>query len=323
MKKKEYGGYLPLELNEGQEFYKFSDDDMLRVNCGRSAILCAINDGGYKKIYIPFYTCKSVSEALEKNNISYEFYHIDSNFDPIGVDVKEGELLLWTNYFGIMNEQHIQEIVSRYKQVLLDNTQAFFVKPVMQVYNAYSCRKFFGVCDGAYLVHTNLRPIRLEKDKSTTTALYMLEAIENGTNYAYQKSLDNEKRIEESGILEMSKLTQNILSSINYDRIINKRRDNFEYMHSKLKEMNELKVYMYDQVPMAYPLLINNDGLRKYLVDNLVYVPQWWKWVGELQEANEFEKKLSNYLFALPIDQRYDIEDMDYLCDLVKEYIKS
>ena len=317
---KDYSGYFPIELYKGKEFYDYDESKMFRLNCGRSAILAAIKDGKYKKIYIPLYTCKSVSEALERNGIAFEYYHINQEFFPIDVELKEGEILLWTNYFGIAGNIQIKKINTKYKDVLFDNTQAFYVSPVLQCYNAYSPRKFFGVSDGAYLLHEGLKPAKFQQDYSAETAGYMLESIENGTNYAYAKSLKNEERIEKSGVLQMSTLTQNILSGIDYDYVAEIRRNNYKYVHEKLKSINQLSVEINDSVPMIYPLWIENDGLRKYLIDHKIYVPQWWKWVVESGMANEFEESLSNYLFALPIDQRYTIEDMRYICELILDY---
>lgn len=35
--------------------------------------------------------------------------------------------------------------------IILDNTQSFFQKPISGIDTIYSCRKYFGVPDGAYL----------------------------------------------------------------------------------------------------------------------------------------------------------------------------
>lgn len=314
---KEYGGYLSLELKRGREYYQLDETKQLRVNNGRSAIICAIEDGKYKKIYIPLYTCHSVLEALEKRKIKYEIYNIDSDFEPIDVKLKKDELLLWTNYFGIASQEKIKRIVSKYGNVLVDNTQAFFAEPVMEAYNVYSCRKFFGVSDGAYLIHANITPMALEKDVSWKSASYLFEAIEEGTNHAYQHSLENEKRIEESGIRAMSVLTKHILMSIDYEEVISRRKHNFDFLHRELRMVNQLNISNFDCIPMVYPLLIENKDLREKLIKKRIYVPQWWKWVAENDKANEFERKLSNYLLPLPIDQRYDGNDLKFVSDVI------
>ena len=41
---REFGGYLPLELPHGQELY--TGAGVLRLNCGRNAIVAALRDAG-------------------------------------------------------------------------------------------------------------------------------------------------------------------------------------------------------------------------------------------------------------------------------------
>lgn len=332
MKKKEYGGYLPLELNRKTEYFNYDNDCMIRLNCGRSAILCAVFDAGYKKIHLPFYTCQSVSEACRQYGVPYEYYHIDDRFRPLHVRLKEDEAILWTNYFGIGSRNREEQIAAEYGNVILDHTQAFFAEPVMDVYNAYSCRKFFGVSDGAYLIHRGLRQRELQQDVSSPTAQYLMQSVEAGTNAAYHSSLENEKRVERAGILQMSELTRQILQSVEYETVKKVRKQNFFYLHQRLKALNQLDALadradadggyrMQDEVPMVYPFLYECDGLREYLISHCIYVPQWWKWVAGSPDAGAFERTLSQYLFALPIDQRYDEADMEQICRVILNYV--
>ena len=48
---KEYGGYLPLELSKGRPYY--TGEDVIALNAGRYAITYAIEEAGWKKIYLP------------------------------------------------------------------------------------------------------------------------------------------------------------------------------------------------------------------------------------------------------------------------------
>lgn len=69
---------------------------------------------------------------------------------------------------------------------------------------------------------------------------------------------------------------------------------------------------------MVYPLLVRNKKLRQYLIGHKVYVSQWWKAVLQDPAGNAFEKKLSEYLLPLPVDQRYTKEDMLDIYHLVQ-----
>ena len=66
------------------------------------------------------------------------------------------EYLYVVNYYGQLTKRKVLELKHRFAQIILDNTQAFFQKPLDGIDTIYSCRKFFGVPDGAYL-STNKR----------------------------------------------------------------------------------------------------------------------------------------------------------------------
>ena len=68
---------------------------------------------------------------------------------------------------------------------------------------------------------------------------------------------------------------------------------------------------------MVYPFLCSVDGLRGRLIQNKVYVSQWWKYLLDVLPADSVESRLSRYLLPLPLDQRYTPDDMRELAALV------
>ncbi len=349
---KEYGGCIPLELNIGQEF-DYHGFDVVALNSGRSAISYAAISGEFEIVYIPYYTCKSVEASLFEHGIEVRYYNIDEHFmpenvpDPEAVEKDNRErsfteyatendsevfkkikeeysssskkaLFVYTNYFGIMTKEMQQQILSKYENVLFDNTQGFFTEPVHGAYNAYSCRKFFGVPDGAYLVADDLKRLELELDESSVTANYLLKAIEYGPNAAYADSKENEERINNSGMKFMSKLTETLMNNINQEAVDNRRQINFTQLHNMLKDVNKINPILENGAPMVYPLLVKSDTLRQHLIDNKVFVPTWWRWILESEQTNEFEKELAKYLIPLPINQYYTVGDMMQIAKIVK-----
>lgn len=77
-------------------------------------------------------------------------------------------------------------------------------------YNVYSCRKFVGVPDGAYLVHTGLTDGIYPADTSWQHAAFLFRCIDESVNSAYGDSLDNESRFD-GEIRGMSPSTRRIL----------------------------------------------------------------------------------------------------------------
>jgi len=144
---KEYGGYLPFQIEQHLEYYPNAG----RYSCGRAAIAAALEIKRPLKVYTPLYMCESLIDVYKHVGIEYEYYNLDENFLPIGVKVNTGELILWPYYYGAILPTSVESVIERYRdRLILDNTQAFFYKSdcIMAI---YSCRKFFGVPDGGYL----------------------------------------------------------------------------------------------------------------------------------------------------------------------------
>ena len=319
---KEYGGCLPLELKKVNIDF-FPGFDWVALNSGRNAIAYAALAGGLKKVYVPYYTCKTVEFGLRKAGVTPAFYNIDSDFMPIepegGFDDKA--LFVYTNYFGIMTHVQQMDIIAEHSHVLFDNTQGFYTEPVRGTYSAYSCRKFFGVPDGAFLVGDKLNHLDIPTGKSAATADFLLQAIEGGPNSAYDLSKENEEHINCEGLRYMSKLTKALMEGVDLQHVNKCRIENFKVLHEKLGKYNELKINLENGAPMVYPLLVAKDGVREHLVANNIFVPRWWRWIAESDKTNDFEKHLSKYLVPVPITQIYDIEDMEYISKIILEYV--
>src|SRR5690606_14912956 len=100
------------------------------------------------------------------------------------------ECLLYTNYFGI-KETTVNRLSRAVKNLIIDNSQAFFSKPLKGIDTFYSCRKFFGVSDGAYLQSNNLISTKLDRDISVLRVSHLIKSIDLGVEDGYQDYLDN------------------------------------------------------------------------------------------------------------------------------------
>ena len=146
------GGYFELEIREGKHFHQGA----IKLSTARQCFEYILKARRYTKVYIPYYTCDVIIEPLMKLNVKYEYYHINSLLDPVfDKKIESSEAFLYTNYFGLKQDTVLY--LSRfYPNLIVDNAQAFFAKPIEGVDTFYSARKFFGVPDGAYLYTTAL-----------------------------------------------------------------------------------------------------------------------------------------------------------------------
>ncbi len=307
MSEKEYFGFIEFSLKQKTAYHK----NAVKLNCARQAINYIIKAQKYKKVFLPFYICNTVYDALE---VDYEFYYLNQDLTPKikASSLKKDSAIIYPNYFGT-NDDKVLQVISNYKNVIIDNTQAFFQK-IKNCDVVYSPRKFFWVTDGAYLNCSKKLELKLDQDVSYQRMMPLFKRIELGSNAAYKDSLANEDEITNSKMKEMSLLTDKILQSIDYSEIAKIRKNNFAYMHKKLGKINEMKIEISkEMVPMVYPLLINKINLREKLLKKKIYIPQWWKEVIKNVDKNSYENYLSNNLLPLPIDHRYNKKDLDFI----------
>jgi hypothetical protein len=311
------GGYFSLELPLREEYHK----DAIRLNTGRNCLEYILRARGYKKVYVPYYTCEAVMEPINKLGISYEFYHIDIHFEICDrFTLTADEALLYTNYFGL-KQRYVEQLAEKTgTRLIVDNTQAFYAKPIQGIDTFYTCRKFFGVADGAYLYTDKLLDEEFVQDESYDRMAHLLKRIDLSAEHGFADFRKVDDGLDNQPIRKMSKLTQRIMQSIDYEAAAKKRRENYQMLHEVLGEENNLVLPLdNDAVPMVYPFLAPVKGLREKLIKNKVFVARYWPNVLEWTTKDDFENLLAYQMQPLPIDQRYGKEDMKCITDLIKK----
>lgn len=81
-------------------------------------------------------------------------------------------------------------------------------------------------------------------------------------------------------------------------------------MNRNLLDMSDFGFF---ECPMIYPYYVDDKTLRKKLIDNRIYVATYWPNVLKWCSEDKLEYELTNNIIALPIDQRYGSEEMDYI----------
>jgi hypothetical protein len=314
---KEIGGFYELELNRTQELYL----QAVKLNNGRACLACLLEIYQPEKIYIPHYICNCMLRIVEQRKVNYQLYHLDQDFMPVLNAKKNKEYLLYVNYFGL-HEADVKKINTLYSNVIIDNSQAFFSKPLENCDTFYSARKFFGVPDGSYLFTKNQLKKKLKKGYSYNNCKHLLKRIDVSAENAYLDFQKNENRFDDFQIKSMSSIAMRILQSIDYQTVQKTRTDNFLYLNQELGAINEIQIDTRDLCgPMVYPLFIKKEGLREYLIRNKIFVATYWHEVLDRVEQNTFEYQLSRFLIPLPIDQRYNKDDMQYIIEKIKNYL--
>jgi hypothetical protein len=316
VKKNAIGGYFELESNVSTNYLH---SNLIALNTGRNALEYILKAKLIKKVYIPFFTCEVLLEPLVKLKIPFDFYKINEALEPIFnfSILNDQDAFLYTNYFGL-KDSYIKNLSLACKNLIIDNAQAFYSKSNNNIPTFYSPRKYFGVADGAYLECAEKLKESFENDFSHDRMSHLLIRKEISAEAGYSHFVANDKMLENQPIRNMSSLTKSILSMVNYEKIAKIRVQNFILLENALKESNQLSLNLdAGSVPMVYPYWGRNQSLRQKLLDNKIYTPTYWPNVKKWCDKNSLEYQLTNEVIYLPIDQRYSIEDMLTITNLI------
>lgn len=313
------GGYFEMELPEG-DVSKLPAG--ILVNSGRHALEYIIRSVGkqIRTIWLPYYTCDVILQPIRRAGLNFRFYSIDKKLEiDDNIVLKDDEYIIVNNYFGIKDE-YISKLIRIYrKRLIVDNAQAFYCPEELGSNYIYSPRKFFGLPDGGIVFSTSLLEEELPQGLSYDRCSHLLKRIDKDAGYGYDDFKTNSLKLNDEPLSCMSKLTQRLLGTINYDWAKIKRTSNYEMLHSALSSSNLLQLPNRDTFtcPMIYPYCSNDNSLRKKLIDNKIYVATYWPNVFKWCSKETLEYQFAETIIPLPIDQRYDYEDMERIINVI------
>ncbi len=327
------GGFFGLELPLFNNCPHGCDGSGILLNSGRSSleyILRSILHAQRKlaRVWVPYYTCPTVLEPIRRLGIPYDFYSINELLEPdesFLSGLSEDCYLLYTNYFGI-KESFLDILCSRMPtRLILDQSMALYSPVRSGVPAFYSPRKFSGLPDGgiAVLDTAEVQVPLPSRGESSPWASFLLVSAELGPEAAAALCEASEERLHNTGMLAMSRLTEKLMRSIDYEQARHHRLANFRFLHDRLGGLNRLSMDLDSiSVPSCYPLWSNLPDLHNELIDKRVLIPTLWPEVLTTSPAFGLEHRLALNLLPLPIDQRYTEQDMIRLADAVLNVMK-
>ena len=310
----EIGGYFELEHFSGREYHP----DAIAFNTANNALLWLLEQKRIHRIWIPNYLCDSVYASVKrKKDCEICCYKIDENLQPqlFAEPIDPQDTVYLVNYYGQLSMQLVEEIRKSLPNLILDNVQAFFEKPLSKIDTLYSCRKWFGVPDGAYLYTENFNSSDLPADHSAGRFTHLLGRFETTASDWYASYRKNEEELEKSPIRKMSALSHNPLRGLNYSRIAQQRDVNFSFFHRLLQPYNRLPL----KVPYGafmYPLWLRTEEpqvVRREMAKRKIYIPTLWP------NLRDDAKMLSDKILPLPVDQRYGESDLKRVVECLEE----
>lgn len=317
-----FGGYLPLELPVSGEHYYPTAQCYVSA---RTALCHFLTTFRPERIWLPHLICHSVIDAVRLANVEIMWYQLDDNFFAILPPVlNEKDYIFYIDYLG-QGVLQKNELLQRYpnQQIIVDNSQAFYSLPLPVLATLYSPRKFFGLPDGGLIISSlPLTPPDLHDSASLDRISHLLLQHEFDIREGYQAFQQAEMTLKTAQVSRMSRLSERLLLSIDYVSVKKQRERNFRLLHERLKGVNSLPLTLDSQQgPLCYPLYYPTRSLHSALIRNGVFVPTYWEEVLQRVPAESSEANFVKYIVAIPCDQRYSVDDIERLSNIILKVI--
>lgn len=313
------GGFFELELPMQEKTFH---PDAIELSTGRACLAHWINSVKPKQVWLPDFTCNALYEPFEIAGIPYCTYSVDEHLEIKGIaKLAEGEYLIYINYYGLKNVYALELSRKLRNRLLLDNTHAFFWKEEFNSPSFTSARKYFGVPDGAYIYG-------LETDSSLEefpgiSLQHNVDRLMGKRESAYAAYVAYEKKLT-SGLYKMSEISRRLLAGVDYEKVMQQRKENFKTLHSLMGKMNAVPFDMSlpgDETPFCYPFWTGLKIDRSKLHQNGIFVPMLWPETLERCAPQSYDYRYTNELLPLPIDHRYDQKDMEHMAEVVLQLV--
>lgn len=262
---------------------------LIKLNTARNCLRYIIRAYKIPEIHIPYYICPSIKNTLKKEFCKISYYHIDQHFMPVG-KFKFDDFILYPNYFGICTK-NVKILAKKYTNLIVDNAHAFFAEP-MGLASFSSLRKFFqphyGVNDGAYL-HT---------EKVLDFPFKTAPDYEVDESMDYEKIVKNELRLDAQPLMYMSKTTEKVMSTVNFEQEKTWRLNNFTQYAQRFGTKNELGFRLEDgEIPFVYPYYTQDERVGYDLEKQGLLIYRYWEGLPKTFDEYQFYK----YLIPVPL----------------------
>lgn len=351
---KEYGyeyDTVLLEENYVATQGKFTDkklDNAICLRSGRDALKTVAREFATMPVLIPALSCDSMILPFEMYGHKVVYYKLNFDYTVDMQDliskIPEGPaLLLYMNYFGItaISDDELLKLRLHYKELcfMRDITHdLLFVEneKFAPDFTVASIRKWINVPDGGLL--WSKKPLintEFECDSAFYETRLKAQCMRNEYFKTGDESLKTEYRrifSEVSDLLDngktpirMSDYSFNIVTNADWTAIKKQRRQNAECLINIFKNADiELIQYDIDKSNLYVPFKVKmREKIQGRLSPQGIFNTVIWPLRDEQINACEVANLTQSMMLAAPCDQRYSIEDMQYIGNEIARVIRE
>lgn len=313
-----------------------------------------------KRCLMPAYMCDSVFVPFRHRGWELIFYTVDRGLISYGEEVfrlameHDPGLILIHPYFGVDTCRELREHLRALRKsgvlVMEDVTQSYYLDEAGNEadFIVGSLRKWYAIPDGGFVV-SDLPLIRDGLEDGEAYARKRLDPLTKKWIYLHADAslgeTEEERQARKKAYLEknraleeeldhyavprrMSRISASILSEIDEEAAAQKRRDNYTYLYEKTGGMRRIRPILPregGEAPLYFPIYAKErENLQSFLRGRDIYAPVLWPLGEENRDALAGDEEyIYRRMLALPIDQRYGLEEMERIGRALADYEKQ
>lgn len=313
-----------------------------------------------KRCLLPAYMCDTVFFPFERAGWEIYFYHLNRKLTAdIGeisrlIEEVSPGLIFIHAYYGVDTWKSARSILREWRaqgiRIMEDVTQSYYLENVGQEadFCVGSLRKWYAVPDGGFVASDIVLSDKMPAHNEQFTEARMGFLTQKWEYLHGQGSIEERQALKEdylkknreaerwldsyAGISAVSEEASYILSLTDEKECKDKRIENCRYLRDNLvgntqftpvfdKESEQGKA---ESAPLYFPIYADDrDELQRFLSERGIYAPTLWPIGKENADSlSEEEAYIYEHILALPIDQRYGIEEMRQILNTLEQYIK-
>lgn len=357
MRKSEYGSDFvekePTKAKKGIFQGECIHDYLLGRTALDAIVQDAIMEHGVETVLLPSYCCHTMIHPFVRRGLQIRFYDIvpaEGGGVKYCIDWEQPfDAILIMQYFGFYNE-NVFDIVHRLKdkkKIVIEDATHSVLQP-----NPYSgesdyvfasYRKWMATIGGAIVIKREglmREGTDIVTDEQSVRDRYLAvkgRAIAEKKKYFTEKCktektyrqffYEAEQMIEtQYAGFEIDDESRECIYDSDYERIKTIRQTNAKYLIAGLKDIPQINLLFNDvtdkDVPLFVPICMETtkrQSLRQYLVEHNIFLPIHWP-LSELHNITEEGRRLFENELSVICDQRYDVEDMEYIISMIKRW---
>lgn len=332
--------------------FGYSGSDYIWMSTGRSATSLVIktieerNPKVNKIVCLPPFTCHTVFEPFIEAGYKIVTFPIGKDLIADGAAIVKCALesnpgiILFHRYFGFNTIFGLNEVVGELRShniiTIEDVTQSLYsdFDPSPTDYYVASIRKWCGVPDGGFAVcregNFHIRP----KEADNKLGFAKIEASLQKHDWIVNEHGEKNKFLESYRIAEnildaqshfysIFPLSLAIQSRLDTNRLKKRRRENFKILLNGLLGIRKIRPVFEkldnEIVPLYLPIFCEDrKSVQSLLARDNIFAPIVWPRTKNGSAIDQNAEFIYDHILCIPIDQRYDSDDMERIISIIK-----